>query len=163
MAKKADSTLVSSFLQSVTDINISLHEKVYDHCNILIVICGLILTLSLTQLSSVTPLGRIGFSIIAITSGLSAIICILILRPKNVDNPLNRMYYGGILKTKNEKDYIKELLQITKDNNKIIENFAREMYDLAPILRYKYRLVKTVVDIFVIGLIIGAFVVFLSI
>ena len=163
MAKKPDSTLVSGFLQSIVDVNISLHEKVYDHCSILIVISGLILTISLTQLATATFLGKIGFTIIAITCGLSAITCLFIIRPKASDNPLNRMYYGGVLKIKCEKDYVNELKRITKDKDEIIEHFAREVYDLAPILRYKYRLVKTVVDIFVIGLVIGAFVIFLGI
>jgi len=164
MAKdKPSGTMVSGFLTSITDINISLHSKVYDQCNILIVLCGLILTISLTQLGTASLLAKAGFSIIAATSAITCILCIFIIRPKNVDNPLNRMYYGGILKSKSEKNYIKDLIKITKSKKQIIENYAREMYDLAPVLRYKYRLVKVAVDIFVIGLILGAIIIFLTI
>lgn len=152
----------AEFLNKIIDINMSLNDLVDERANFLAGIAGIISVVALTQIFSVTGLVRIGFLVIVITSLASIILSIGVIRPKQLTlKRINLMYYGGILAHKRE-EYYKLLEETLKSRKRMIKEYVKEYYDLSKELKARFRLIRRIGDILIIGLISGFILILMS-
>ena len=149
------------FLKSVLETNMELNDVAHESADFLAGLSGIIMAITLTQIFSATGLQRIGFIIISLTCFIVIFFSIGIIRPKIGVDKNNLMYYKGILRLL-RKEYTSKIISITKNERKIIEEFANEIYDLSMELREKNKMIKRGADILATGLFIGILFVFVA-
>ncbi|MBI4017377.1 MAG: hypothetical protein HY366_00330 [Candidatus Aenigmarchaeota archaeon] len=149
------------YLESIL-ANLRNANEIADHrANILVVMSGLILSFSITQLRDVTGVDKTAFGLISAVSFLTIFITIGVIRPKIGHSKTNTMYHLAIVKFGRDA-YEKELLKTVKDVNLIVGEYAEEIYDFSLELRARFRMIRTAADILAAGLAVGLLLLILT-
>jgi len=150
------------FLIAIHNKHIHLDQVLESRGNILLVIAGLILTFSLTQIRETFfhnyTLREFGWIIISLSSLLTMFISIFGIKPKLLvkDKNINLFYYGDFIQKLSKSEYSAELAKRLADKETVIESFTEELYTLAKnVLIPGFRKIRLAYDVFLIGLILG--------
>lgn len=150
------------FLIAIHNKHIHLDQLLESRGNILLVVAGLILTFSLTQIMGVSfhnyTLQEFGWIIISLSSLLTIFISIFGIKPKLLvkDKNINLFYYGDFIQKLSKSEYSAELAKQLADKETVIESFTEELYTLAKnVLIPGFRKIRLAYDVFLIGLILG--------
>lgn len=143
-------------------------DKMIDTKNsILMAIFGGIFFLSINRLISlnfkINSFFDLSFAILSVTTFFSLIVSLSSLRPKIFQKkPLNLFFYGHFLNRLSEEEYAKRLNEMIGDKEKILKEFAKEIYSLSyNVLVPGFDRIRIASDIFVMGLIISGILVIL--
>lgn len=160
--------LLEEVLGNILDVHMRLNEFSHTKASLLIAAAGVILTLIITDLPNIKEMNIIakaGIGIIALTSEISLLINILVVDPKIGETKRkNLFYFKSFLRHYSIDDYSKEISKLLKNEDYIIDQYAREIYDLSNrIIEPKFKLLKLATIILIGGVVVGSAMVFASI
>ncbi len=161
--------LVEKVLGDILDLHLRLHEITYANASFLIGAAGVILTLLAVEVlpnsKELNLLAKGGVGVIALAAILSLAINIGIIDPK-IDRKVKRknlFYFKGFLDQYSIDGYASEVSKLLKSEDYIIEQYAKEVYDLSRnVLEPKFRLLKQAAWILLGGIVAGSILIFAS-
>jgi len=150
-------------LGPLLNTHMSLHNLVYTSTSIILIITSFIFSIIssfiLKDFDSLSLFVKLSGGMLALSSLLSLLFCLLILRPVlDSKNGKTDFYYMDVLnRFRNEEDYINHLKIIANDEDKRIKFYIDEYYSLGQqVLLPKFRLIKYSTEILISGLILSA-------
>lgn len=169
--KKSDGLTMPdmSFLTAIHNKQLHIDKLIETRGQVLLVTAGLILTFALTKIIGINiyefTLQQWGWVIISVTSGFSIILTFHTIKPQVFTKAKmpNIFYCGDFRKKLSKKEYITELTKKIGNKEKVIEAFTEEIYTLSDnVLLPSYKKLKLAYNIFILGLITGFLLTFLS-
>lgn len=172
-SKRPDEPLVPRILVSSVLGNMLSHKtEVYlasiDLCQFVATISGLILTASLGFASTEafitsSPLVKLGMLTIIGSSLLTIIFALITIEPNlKKDRDSNSFDYGSSIENIDTAHYVDVLKRTVADRNKIIETYGFELHKLDLHILSRYRMIKSTILIFLIGLFLGGVMIIIS-
>lgn len=137
-------------------------------CQFIATISGLILTASLGFASSDAfltrePLVKLGILTIIVSSLLTIVFALIIIEPNlKKDRDSNSFDYGSSIENIGTQKYVDILKRTVADRNRIIETYGFEMHKLDRSILSRYRMIKSTILIFLIGIFLGGGMIIVS-
>ncbi len=160
MAKKPPVEL-GFFLDSIVHMEVDLDKIADDRAHYLMVLAGVIFSVSLTQIYGFMGITQVSFLILILVSLITIILCLLAIRPRmwrpGWHMPTNRMFFSSVCKNFTREQYKKQMLKLTSSREAIIEEYADEIYSHAIVLKNKFFYVRVASSLLLIGILVGAF------
>ena len=146
-----------SFLGDILRNHIELIRIADSKARTLLIASSIVLTLSIGEIE------QIQFLIISIFSLITAFLSVIVIVPReHSTSRVNLMYYKSFLNV-SEEEYVNLVKNTLKDKEKIIEEYARDIYSLGyRTLKKKYKYLNVAVYTFISGFILSLFVLLLS-
>ena len=149
-------------LQYILDLHMRLHEITYTNAYLFISATGVILTiiiaLVLPNIKDFSNLAKAGITVIAIASFAALLLNIDIINPK-IGKKIERknlFYYSSFLDHCSKDEYANELSKLIKNEEHIIEQYAKEIYDLSQhVLAPKFKHLNHTANILLVGIVVG--------
>lgn len=150
-------------LEPLLSNQMALHNTLYTSTSIILVITSFIFSIIssfiLKDFDSLGLFVKLSGSILALSSLVSLLFCLFILRPvlDHKSKGSTYFYYMDVLnRFKNKEDYVAKLKEIANDEDKRIRFYIDEYYQLGEkVLLPKFRLVKYASEILTFGLILS--------
>lgn len=161
--------LIEEVLGNILDLHMRLNEFSYTKASLLIGVAGIILTLIiadiLPNIKEMNIIAKVGIAVIALASQISLIINMVVIDTKIGETERkNLFYFRSFLRHYSIESYSKEISKLLKNEDYIIDQYAREIYDLSDrIIEPKYRLLKLATSILIGGIVAGSALVFASV
>ena len=153
------------FSNMIVDMQMEQDNAADIRANFLMVLAGLIFSISMTQLFNSTGIRFLGFSFLILVSLTSILFSIFIIHPRlwsKKTHKVGLIYFSSIIKNFSREDFESKFLDILKDDKKIAMEYATEIYNHSIILHKKFNILKKASSILFIGIIIGAVLIFSS-
>ncbi len=141
-----------NFLGDILRNHIELIRIADSKARTLLIASSIVLTLSIGKIE------QLSFLILSIFSLFTAFLSIIVIVPREHSaDRINLMYYRSFLNV-SEDEYVKLVVDTIKDKNKIIEEYARDIYSLGyKTLKKKYRYLNIAIYTFIAGFILSLF------
>ena len=146
-----------NFLGDILRNHIELIRIADSKARTLLIASSIVLTLSIGEIE------QIQFLIISIFSLITAFLSVIVIVPReHSTNRVNLMYYKSFLNV-SEEEYVNLVKNTLKDKEKIIEEYARDIYSLGyRTLKKKYKYLNIAVYTFISGFILSLFMILVS-
>ncbi len=154
MAQKKESTFDGRIWPIILEFNVNLDAQLISKSNFIFGASTLILIFILNKLTSMGLKEFSAFThtpliILLIGSFLSSLLSMMVILPKlRMFSKKERkkediFYYKNIMKFYTRKEYIQSLKDLPKDNKRISQAYANQVYSLAThILPFKFKMLK---------------------
>jgi len=164
MVKKMRKDITENFLSDILNVHVEQNKMLDNKASFYLGISGVAFALSLTHIISGQFVPQTsGILIIAISTLISSFLCIWVIRfPLIRDKPHipHLMYYKAFEKL-SVKEYSRRLLETLKDDKKIVDQYAKQIFDLVEqSIKRKYLLIRIISLVLTLGLLIGSIITF---
>jgi len=156
--------LAGAVLGDILRLHMQLNATCDKKASVSLGISGVILIIALTKMTILFDpnfnngiLLKIGFIATILACIFSVILSVLVILPKiGEENWLNLFYYGSFSKMISRDEYVLEMKNLLNDREKIIEQYAKEIYDLGTLdLMKRFKLLNFSAKSLTFGLISG--------
>ena len=156
--------LAGAVLGDILKLHMQLNATCDKKASVSLGISGVILIITLTKMTIIFNPDfnygiflKMGFATTILACIVSIILSVLVILPKIVEEDrLNLFYYGSFSKMISSDEYVLEMKNLLNDREKIIEQYAKEIYDLGTLdLMKRFNLLKYSSKSLTVGLISG--------
>ena len=161
--------LTSQVLDNILDVHTKYHIHTTRQMQFIAAIVGIILSITITQLfstrfSAFNKLTQLGIVTILASSLFSVLLCLQAEEPGKIKKSrhLHALEYEEVT-DESSKAYKIDLKKLLANNDDIIEEYAIEIAHIKHLLAKKYNRLRTVTQTLLLGLLVGASFIVISI
>ena len=147
-----------SVLRDVIKLQLNAIDKYYQKSNVILVISGLLLSLTLSGLLKDFPQNliiRIGVFLMVMFSLITVALILIFIKPQTLEGRQKGLFYREFQNPPTLTNYLKNLENTLKSESNVIKAYASEIQNLGELLKPLVKIVRISVMLLLTSLVIG--------